>query len=276
MSQDSIPFEGTVQETMLGPLWARAKYSQKYPELLDDQKAIEIIKNIDYNFSRIQEYLGEWRGLGLLVRAKSFDEALIQYIEKYPNATVVNIGAGLDTTFYRVDNGTIKWFDLDLPDAIEYRKKYLNESSRNNCVSKSALDNSWFNEIEYSQESGIFFIVGGFIYYFNEEEISSLFNAMAEKFPDGELVFDCISKLAVKVGNRRAKKYGSKDPVWHLAISNPVKQISQWSNKIEVIDWYTMYARTDLNPRWHKKTLKMIKMAERFKTAKIVQVKFLK
>ncbi|NVM37388.1 MAG: hypothetical protein HWN81_17465, partial [Candidatus Lokiarchaeota archaeon] len=77
MSQDSIPFEGTVQETMLGPLWARAKYSQISPELLDDQKAIEIIKNIDYDFSKIQEYLGEWRGLGLLVRAKSFDEALI-------------------------------------------------------------------------------------------------------------------------------------------------------------------------------------------------------
>ncbi len=276
MALDNIPFEGTVQETMLGPLWARAKYSQLYPELLDDQKAVEIINNIDYNFSKIQEFLGEWRGLGLLVRAKSFDEALIQYIEKYPNATVVNIGAGLDTTFYRVDNGTIKWFDLDLPDAIEYRKKYLNESSRNNCVSKSALDYSWFNKIEYSQENGIFFIVGGFIYYFNEEEISSLFNAMAEKFPDGELVFDCISKLAVKVGNRRAKKYGSKDPVWHLAISNPVKQISQWSNNIKVIDWFTMWARTQINTNWSEKTLKMIKRTERLKTAKIVKLRFVK
>ena len=39
MAQDSIPFEGTIQETMLGPLWARAKYNQLYPELLDDQKS---------------------------------------------------------------------------------------------------------------------------------------------------------------------------------------------------------------------------------------------
>ena len=276
MSRDSIPFEGTIQETMLGPLWARAKYSQIYPELLDDQEAIEINKNINYDFSKVQEYLGEWRGLGLLVRAKSFDEALIQYIEKYPNATVVNIGSGLDTTFYRVDNGTIKWFDLDLPDAIEYRKKYLNESIRNKYVSKSALDYGWFNEVEYSQENGVFFIAGGFIYYFNEEEISSVFNAMAEKFPDGELVFDCISKLAVKVGNRRAKKYFSKDPVWHLAIGNPVKQISQWSNNIKVIDWFTIWARTQINANWSEKTLKMIRRTERLKTAKIVKLRFIK
>ena len=37
MSQDDIPFEGTVQETMLGPLWARAKYSKLYPEILDQR-----------------------------------------------------------------------------------------------------------------------------------------------------------------------------------------------------------------------------------------------
>lgn len=276
MAQDYVPFKGTVQETMLGPIWARAKYSQLYPDLLNDQKAIEIIENINYDFSKIQEYLGEWRGLGLLVRAKSFDEALLQYIEKYPKATVINIGAGLDTTFYRVDNGTIKWFDLDLPDAIEYRKNYLPETSRNKYISKSALDYSWFDDTVYSKENGIFFIAGGFVYYFKEEEISSLFNTMAERFPDGEIIFDCISKLAVKIGNKRARKAGIKTTFWYLAIGDPVKQISGWSDKLQVIDWFTIWNRTSINPTWNKKTRKMIKMAERFKTAKIVKVRFIK
>jgi len=35
-------FNGKIEETMLGPLWARAKYSQLYPEFLNDQKAIEV------------------------------------------------------------------------------------------------------------------------------------------------------------------------------------------------------------------------------------------
>jgi O-methyltransferase involved in polyketide biosynthesis len=275
MAQDNISFEGTVQETMLGPLWARAKYSKLYPEILDDKKSSEIIKKIDYDFSKIQKYLGEWRGIGLLVRAKNFDNAVIKYIEKFPEATIVNVGAGLDTTFYRVDNGSIKWYDLDLPNAIEFRKKYIAESSRCSYISKSALDYSWFEDVEFTPHKGLFIIAGGFIYYFQESEISALFGALTKKFPGGELIFDCVSKLAIKVAHKRGKKAGAEIPFWYIGISDPIKTLAKWSDKLEVIDWYTMYARTELNPKWDKKTLKMVKMAERFKTAKIVQVKFL-
>ncbi|MHA1373658.1 MAG: class I SAM-dependent methyltransferase [Promethearchaeota archaeon] len=194
-------FNEKVEETMLGPLWARAKYSQLYPEILDDLKAIEIIKNVDYDFSNIEDYLGEWRGLGLMVRAKNFDIAVKKYIENHPSATIVNIGAGLDTTFYRFDNGTIKWYDLDLPSAILFRKKLLSESERNKFISKSALDYSWFDEIEFNLNNGIFFIAGGFVYYFKEDEISTLIIEMAKRFPKAELIFDATSKLANIVVN---------------------------------------------------------------------------
>ncbi len=274
MSNSNIPILGDIQETMLGPLWARATYSKLYPEILNDPKAAQIIKEINYDFAKTKEFLDEWRALGLLVRAKSFDVALKNYIEHYPNSSIVNIGAGLDTTFYRVDNGTIKWYDLDLPNAIQFRRKFLSETSRNIFIAKSALDYSWFNEIEFSHDRGVFFIAGGFVYYFKEYEIAFLLSAMAERFPGGGVVFDCISKLAVKIGNKRAKKRGFDGKIWHLAIGNPVKQISQWSNKIKVVDWFTIWARTQINNNWSKKTRKMIKLTERLKTAKIVQIKF--
>ena len=136
MAENPLLFKGKVQETMLGPLWARATFSKLYPELLNDQKAIEIIQNIDYDFSKIQLYLEQWRGLGLLARARNFDDAVKKFIMKHPNSTVVNIGAGLDTTFYRVDNEKIRWYDLDLPDAIEFRKQFLSESARNKFIAK--------------------------------------------------------------------------------------------------------------------------------------------
>ena len=268
--------EGSVQETMLGPLWARAKFSKLYPEILDDQKAYGIIEKLEYDFSKIQEYLGEWRGIGLLIRAKNFDNALKNYIKRFPNATIVNIGAGLDTTFFRVDNGIIKWYDLDLSDAIEFRRQFIPETNRCKYISKSALDYSWFDEIDFNHHEGIFLIAGGFIYYFHENEISAFFGALAEKFPDGELIFDCISNLAIKVAHKRAKKAGAETPFWHIGISDPIKKMAEWSDKIKVIDWYTMFSQTKISPNWNKKTVKMIKIAERFKTAKMVHVKFLK
>ncbi len=274
MTENSLPFKGKVQETMLGPLWARATFSKLYPKLLNDQKAIEILQKIEHDFSVEQEYLEEWRGLGLLARARNFDDGLKNYIEKHPKSAVVNIGAGLDTTFYRVDNEKIKWYDLDLPDAIEFRKKFLSESERNIFIAKSAFDISWFDQIEFHKEEGIFFIAGGFIYYFKEEEISSLFDVIARKFPSGELIFDCISKMAMKIGNKRAKKAGIETPFWNLSVSDPNKQVLTWSEKIQVIDWHTIWNKLEINPAWSKKTLRMIKISERLKTGKIVHIKF--
>lgn len=87
-------------------------------------------------------------------------------------------------------------------------------------------------------------------------------------------VFDCISKLAVKVVNRRAKKAKS-NLSFSFSIGNPEKTISSWSEKLKVVDWFTMYGRTQLDPNWPEEIVKRIKASERLKIAKIVQVKFL-
>ena len=263
----------SIEETMLGPLWARATYSKLYPDLLDDQQAIQIIEKVDYEFTELANFLEEWRALGLLVRAKSFDEAIKNYLGKHPNSTVVNIGCGLDTTFSRVDNGTIKWLNIDLPSAIDFRNQYITEPSRCKNISKSVFDYSWMEDVEFSPENGIIFFAGGIVYYFKEEEIRKLITTMAEKYPGGELVFDAISKIALKIMNRRARKAGSGIRV-HYDIGDPTNEFSNWSKNVELIDWYTIWTRTPINTNWSDKTLKMLRLARRLKTAKIIHLKF--
>lgn len=274
---------GSVQYTMLGPLWARAVYTKKYPELLDDKKAVEIQNKISIDIGWIEEYLQEWRALGLIVRAKSFDLALIEHIKRYPETTVVNIGCGLDTTFFRVDNGKINWYDLDLPNVIEYRKQFISESSRNKFIAKSVFDYSWFEDIEFVQEKGIFFIAGGLVHYFKEEDIKNLFEKMATQFPGGLIIFDAISKLAIWISKQQIKKYerqgklkSDEIPHWIFSIGNPKKVFPKWSKRIKLLDWHLIWDRIDTNPNWEKKVLKMIKLAKFFKTGKIILLKFIK
>ena len=57
-----------------------------------------------------------------LVRAKMLENSINEYLINHPKATIVSLGAGLDTTFSRVDNGLLIWYDIDLPDVIEIRK----------------------------------------------------------------------------------------------------------------------------------------------------------
>ena len=263
-----------VQETMLGPLWARAKYSKEYPEFLDDPKAQKIVDKLDYDFSDIQNYLGEWRGLGLLARAKNFDTAFKRFLEDNPEATLVNIGAGLDTTFSRVDNGKILCYNLELPEAAKFRKSLIPDTERDKTIAKSVFD-KWFNDIEFEESKGIFFIAGGFIYYFFEERVKDLFISMAQHFPGGELIFDATSNLANKIINRRAKKAGEKDLRFHFGVGNPEKIFPNWSPKIKIKEWYTIWSRLKINSEWHEKTIKAIKKSERVKAAKIIHLKFI-
>ena len=196
-------------------------------------------------------------------------------MENYNYTTVVNLGAGLDTTFFRVDNGKIKWYDLDLSNAIEFRNQLIPEGSRNKCISKSVLDFSWFDDIEWSRENGIFFIAGGFVYYFKQEDLKELFNNIMLKFPGAEIIFDAISKFALRKFNQLAKKAGKEEAVY-FSVKNPENLFPLWSEKIEVVDWFTLWTRTEINPTWNKRTIKMIKLIRRLNTSKIVQLRFLK
>jgi len=193
-----------ISASMLRCLWARAQLSKKYGSLFYDEKAIELVKRIDYDFSASDvpfggimsniSRKGNLPEFGLFtLRAKQFDDKLRAYIAEHPYASVINIAAGLDTTFYRVDNGLIHWYDLDLPSAIEVRKQLLPKPDRVAYIAKSLLDPSWCKDIKYS-EDGVFMIAGGVFIWFDESEIRQFFSMLADNFPDGEIVFDALLK----------------------------------------------------------------------------------
>lgn len=73
----------------------------------------------------------------------------------HPNATVVQIGTGLNTRFERVDNGTVHWIDMDLPDTIELRRMFFTDTDRRRMIAASVTDEGWLETVRESP--------GGFI-----------------------------------------------------------------------------------------------------------------
>jgi O-methyltransferase involved in polyketide biosynthesis len=65
-----------------------------------------------------------------------------------------------DTTFYRIDNGSIESYDLDLLNVIGVRRQLLPEPARTTYLAKSLLDASWCRDVEHT-EDGVFIICGG-------------------------------------------------------------------------------------------------------------------
>ena len=231
---------GSVQKTLLLPLWGRAIETQKPKPLLIDNKAISIIKTIPYDFTLISKNINKFVQYGWIARSLYFDNKIKAFIDLYPEATIVNIGCGLDTTFDRVDNGKILWIDLDLPDTIDLRRNYISESDRRLFIPKSVFDTGWYKRIE--KNNNIMLLIAGVLHYFDESDVKRIFNDFHSFLPGVEVIFDYASKLGMKVSNKRVLKKGGMDKSAYIkwGIDN-VMEIEKWNSSIKVLSNMPMY-----------------------------------
>jgi O-methyltransferase involved in polyketide biosynthesis len=231
---------GSIQKTLLLPLWGRAIETQKPKPLLIDNKAVSIINSIPYDFTVIAENINPISRISWIARSIYFDKKIKEFINVFPDATIVNIGCGLDTTFDRVDNGKIHWYDLDLPDTIELRKKYILETNRRKFISKSVFDTSWYDKIE--KKDNVMLLIAGVLYYFDESDVKKLFNSFHNFLPGVEIIFDYASKLGISVSNKKVLEKGGMDKSAFLKWgTGKIKEIEKWDNHIKVIDQMSMY-----------------------------------
>ncbi len=234
MSQKIKVKTGSIEETLLLPLWGRACETQrKHPRLMDE-KAVEIIQAIDYDFSEIEKTQGMSQH-GWVARSMHTDTMARAFITKHPGATIVNIGCGLDTTFSRIDNGKILFYELDLPDVIALRKNFYQDSERHQSIAASFLETVWFDNIVVGD--GLLFLAGGVLMYFEEAQIRDFFLAAADHFGTCDFYFDALSPACMKMAKKAVLKKGGMsmnlENGWGL---KPVKSLETWDSRIRVID----------------------------------------
>jgi len=195
-------------QTSLMPLYGRAKVSREHASLFSDAKAVEIVELMDYDFSIVDRAVVDYFWYIYAVRALQFDAGVKAYLDEHPGASVINVGAGFETAFYRVDNEAVRWYDLDLPDLIAVRKQVLPETDRATCIARSFLDPSWCDEIE--TENGVFVIAGGLFHYFDEPQLRRFFTLLADRLPGSEIVCEAESRSSAGVDGN----YGVFGPGW--------------------------------------------------------------
>lgn len=191
---EKIKIEG-VPETMLQTLYARAKETQKENHKINDQKAVEIIKKMDYDFSTADKDFK--MSAGVIARTILLDKMVKSFIDENEQATIINIACGLDTRFYRVDNGKIHWYNLDLPITSAIRKKFLDENGRVSTISKSAMDSSWEKEVTNFNQP-VLIIIEGLTMYLSKKDIQKIFSII-HTFSQATVYVETMSPLAVKM-----------------------------------------------------------------------------
>jgi len=190
---------GDVETTALIPLAIKANETLRANPRIKDNKAVEIIKVLGVDTKKYDKFLSHE---GVVARTVMLDRQLSGIIRKEPECAIVNLGAGFDDRFSRVDNGRIRWFDIDLPDMIAARRKAFTERDRVTMVSADILDESWCSVVRNGlggDKKRLIFIAEGLFMYLSMDEIKKLLNILKKNFPEGGLLIaEQNSKLMSK------------------------------------------------------------------------------
>ena len=186
------PAKGTadltgVSETALLTLHRRATEARRPDAIIDDPVAVQLMDSLDFNFAKFGPAPQD-----MALRAKAFDLHTRRYLDTHPDATVVALAEGLQTSFWRLDNAIadprFRWLTVDLEPVIDIRRRLLPESPRIATAAQSILDYSWMDRVDTG--TGVFITAEGVLMYLRPEESLALIAQCANRFPGAQMLFD--------------------------------------------------------------------------------------
>ena len=220
---------GSVQETLIIPLYGRKLCAEVFPALYTDASAAELCAKLDYDFSDLDRQAKStfWRfgALEAAMRQLDMQWEIDDYLTAHPSAAVVNMGCGLDRTGSACDNGSCKIYNVDMPDIIDARNELCECGERELNIASDLNDFSWMDAVDGS-EGAIFFAAGVF-HYFTFDQAKALAHELSFRFPGSRLVFDAIGKLGKALMRSTFKNFGMENYDDCLFVED-VAEVAAW------------------------------------------------
>ena len=156
-----------------------------------------------------------YRGLAARLhaqRVRTVDAALRRVLAGAPDATVVALGEGFETQFWRVDDGRLHWLTLDLPEVVAVRREVLPDGPRNRTLTGSVLDSEWTAQV--GRDRPVIITAQGLLPYFERDEVHRLLTAWARLLPGAWLLFDAVTAPLQAARRRNRLPGGYRPPDW--------------------------------------------------------------
>jgi methyltransferase (TIGR00027 family) len=246
---------GDVAATSFLTLYCHALETLSKDPLFTDPKSVEITTELNKTLSRSTLPLDRILTSGKLdrrlvvhiaIRAKKYDEYVRNFLQKYPDGVVVHIGCGLDSRFLRTDNGRVIFYDLDLPEIIEIKKGFFQESDRYHLIASSVLDVDWMTAVR-QQKGPFLFMAEGVFMYLEAKDVRSLVLMLQEKFSGSELVCEVVNSLWLTPLFRKILDYKLQKQA-HLGKNAPFRsgirtsqEMEQWHSGIQLLEEWSYF-----------------------------------
>lgn len=242
-----------VSETLFLPLYALALESRAEHPVLIDREAVRLTEELNRTFAGSDKRLYRKLARGrfprtalttVALRIRHFDQVVTTFLERHPNGIIVSLGCGLSNRRSRVDNGTMRWFDLDLPAAMELRRRYFGDTERFHSLAGSVLDFDWMDNLPDEPGERFLFLAEGLFPYLCEDDVRGLVTELRKRFPGASLVAEFASRNVARLMSRRMgrgklrRQFGLSANVWFRSGLSDPREPEDWADGITLLgDW---------------------------------------
>lgn len=189
-----VDLSGAAQ-TMLATLYAKALDAVLEKPILGDRWAKDVVDRIEYDWPKTA--ITARNSPAVTTRSAHFDNWARQFLAVHPEATVLHLGCGLDSRYYRIDPGQrVEWYDVDYPGVSDLRTQLFPAREHCHVVPASVTDPAWIAAVPVDRPT--LMIGEGLTMYLTEPDGVALLRRIVDHVPSGELQFDAFSRLAIR------------------------------------------------------------------------------
>ena len=252
-----------LSSTMLITLYARARESLSENPIIKDPKAVEMIEIIRKEIAGsdnpihkkiLKDSYNPKLAVTMALRSRRFDRYVTDFLSENPRGTVINLGCGLDTRFYRIDNGTVTWYDIDFPEVIELRKRFMEENERHFFIGDSILNPEWMSRVK--TEGPYLILAEGVFMYLTEVDVRELFSTFQKVFGSAEIVCEVTNRYWVDKMNSPWMKWKFRRQLGMtggavFAFGVPESRyFERWSKNFKFLDEWTFFDDNERKLGW--------------------------
>ena len=241
--------------TMLLTLYGRVVDCRSDNPVLQDPKGIELAEQLSpallKSTRKLLRNLGGYKmnqamAVHTALRAKQYDLYTEEFVRQHPGCTVVNLGCGLDTRFWRIDNGQLQFFDLDLPEVIKLKQTLLQETDRYKMLACSVLDHNWMDTV-LAGNRPVLLMAEGLFMYLPKTDVKTLVAALATRIQQGQLIAEVVTEKYTRGINRKMVGFkfkhemGFGQPIYYNCGIADSNELESWSPRLHLIDDWTYF-----------------------------------
>jgi O-methyltransferase involved in polyketide biosynthesis len=205
-----------VADTLFIPLEARIFVSKKFPEYFYDEKALSLAAHIPP--ASIREKSSEYSFMASVARYYNMDAMTRAFIAKHSACNIINLGAGLETAYFRLNQPSATFYEVDLPKVIETRELLLGKHANEILIGCDLFDLAWTEQVEQSLPTLL--LASGVFQYFTEEKVIQFIHSIQDSFNKAELIFDATNETGIKYTNRYVRKTGNTEALMHFYVND--------------------------------------------------------